>query len=155
MRALTVCQPYAHLIMTGEKRVENRTWATKYRGRMYIHAGRSRDWLDAQCIPGATDVRAVYYNGARLAFGAVVGIVTLIDCVNYDDVGKGIHDKAHPWLAADKHSSGPWCWIFAEHPTPVGPWPWKGAQGLFDIHPNSLDRVANRVLGVHEPGDGV
>ena len=45
MKALTICQPYPHLIMLGEKPVENRTWATSYRGPLAIHAGKSRQWL--------------------------------------------------------------------------------------------------------------
>ncbi len=44
MKALTICQPYAELIMRGVKRVENRTWATRYKGALLIHAGKSREW---------------------------------------------------------------------------------------------------------------
>lgn len=56
MKALTICQPYASLVMLPEsdprhKRVENRRWATKFRGRLAIHAGKSRNWLDLDTIP--------------------------------------------------------------------------------------------------------
>ncbi len=40
MQALSVRQPWAWLIVAGYKDVENRGWATKYRGRILIHAGR-------------------------------------------------------------------------------------------------------------------
>ena len=39
MKALTVKQPYASLICCGLKNVENRSWTTKYRGTILIHAG--------------------------------------------------------------------------------------------------------------------
>ncbi|MHC4404130.1 MAG: ASCH domain-containing protein [Planctomycetota bacterium] len=42
MKALTICQPWAWAIIHGPKPVENRGWATKYRGPLAIHAGQSR-----------------------------------------------------------------------------------------------------------------
>jgi hypothetical protein len=36
---LSIRQPYAWLIVHGIKPVENRTWSTKFRGRVLIHAG--------------------------------------------------------------------------------------------------------------------
>ncbi|MFA7254088.1 MAG: hypothetical protein WC107_06075, partial [Patescibacteria group bacterium] len=54
MKALTVCQPYASLIVgwpgidpDDVKRVENRTWPTSYHGPLLIHAGKSRLWLSS------------------------------------------------------------------------------------------------------------
>lgn len=41
MKALTVRQPWASLIMAGVKDIENRTWRTKHRGKLTIHAGRA------------------------------------------------------------------------------------------------------------------
>ncbi len=37
-KVLSVKNPYAYLIIHGGKDVENRTWQTDYRGRLYIHA---------------------------------------------------------------------------------------------------------------------
>ena len=41
MKALTVLQPYAWAIVTGLKKIENRTWPTSHRGELLIHAGLS------------------------------------------------------------------------------------------------------------------
>jgi hypothetical protein len=38
MRALTIRQPWAWLIVHGHKDLENRTWCTSYRGPLLIHA---------------------------------------------------------------------------------------------------------------------
>ncbi|HHY88739.1 MAG TPA: ASCH domain-containing protein, partial [Chloroflexi bacterium] len=43
MKALSVRQPWAWLIAQGYKTVENRTWATNYRGPLLIHAGKKPD----------------------------------------------------------------------------------------------------------------
>lgn len=40
MKALSIKQPWASLIASGIKDIENRTWKTKYRGRIYIHASQ-------------------------------------------------------------------------------------------------------------------
>lgn len=97
MKALTICQPYAHLIVSGDKRVENRTWTTNYRGPLYIHAGKSREWLDED------DLKTY----PSMAFGAVVAVATLVDCVLYSSVGR--KDRLWSWLLDHAHASGPWC----------------------------------------------
>lgn len=38
MKALSIKQPWASLIAQGIKDIENRTWKTKFRGRIFIHA---------------------------------------------------------------------------------------------------------------------
>jgi hypothetical protein len=122
MKAITICQPYAHLIALFIKRVENRTWPTRYRGPILIHAGMSRDWLDTH--PAI---------GEEMAFGAVVATANLIDCVHIDDVKAGTFDLVYPWLKDHEHASGPYCFILADVKRLEQPVPMKGRQGLFDI----------------------
>jgi hypothetical protein len=38
IKCLSIKNPYSYLICVGLKDVENRTWTTKYRGRLYIHS---------------------------------------------------------------------------------------------------------------------
>ncbi len=38
MKAITLWQPWASLIAIGAKKIETRSWATKYRGPLAIHA---------------------------------------------------------------------------------------------------------------------
>jgi hypothetical protein len=152
MKALTICQPYAELIARGEKRVENRTWPTSFRGLMYIHAGKSREWLDdpGEYETAADRPRNYGIPVSRMAFGCIVAIAKLVDCVHIERLDRE-HPKhvrdIYPWLADHEHTNGPWCWILDEV-TPIGPWPWKGAQGLWQVDERELDRVANRTLGV-------
>lgn len=42
MKALTLQQPWAQLVALGVKTIETRSWSTKYRGRLLIHAGAKR-----------------------------------------------------------------------------------------------------------------
>jgi hypothetical protein len=65
MKAISIQQPYAHLIVAvGEKRIENRTrWNYPYRGPLLIHAAKSKRRL----------MPAVERQYPDLAFGAIVG----------------------------------------------------------------------------------
>ena len=61
MRALSIRQPWAYLIAIGAKDVENRSWLTRFRGRIYIHASKRFDnyapvWLGAKEL---TEVKAL------------------------------------------------------------------------------------------------
>lgn len=125
MKALTICQPYAALIMSGEKLVENREWPTSYRGSLLIHAGKSRTWLDDG------DELDFAERGDPLVFGAVVGVARLADVLHIDRIERGEYDAQYPWLREHQHTNGTWCWVLQDvirYPQPV---PWKGAQGLW------------------------
>lgn len=141
VKALTICQPYASLIANGEKLVENREWSTSYRGTLYIHAGKSREWL---CLARGEP------PPAGMVFGAIVAVATLRDCLHIDSIRRGEHDKRHPWLREHEHTNGPWCWVL-DMVSPIGPWPWRGAQRLWPIDEDELGRVANKALGIAEP----
>jgi len=52
MKALTISQPFASLIASGEKWIENRRWETKYRGPLAIHAGKGTQYLDRAQLAG-------------------------------------------------------------------------------------------------------
>lgn len=126
MKALTICQPYPHLIFIGEKPVENRTWYTDYRGPLLIHAGKNRSWLS-----DGDEARAAA-SGHPLVFGAIVGRVELVDCVRVQR-----YLRMHPKHADSEHVNGPWCWVVQKPVRFENPIPWRGALGLFDV-PNEV-----------------
>ena len=43
MKALSLKQPWAELIVQGKKVIETRKWKTNFRGEFYIHASKSYD----------------------------------------------------------------------------------------------------------------
>lgn len=49
--ALSVQNPISYLICMGIKTVENRTWKTDYRGRLYIHSSGGRDFYTLDDFP--------------------------------------------------------------------------------------------------------
>lgn len=73
MKVLTIKQPWATLIMQGDKRFEFRSWQTKYRGDLLIHAGKGIDKVAMK--------RLERYLPNELPVGKILGKVTLVDCV--------------------------------------------------------------------------
>ena len=73
MKVLTIKQPWATLIMQGDKRCEFRSWQSKYRGDILIHAGKG---IDKEAMK-----RLVKYLLDEIPLGKILGKVTLVDCI--------------------------------------------------------------------------
>jgi len=93
MKALSIKQPWASLIANGIKDVENRTWRTKFRGRIYIHASAKAVGNDIETILNYQQYNAIPLdkqndiNNGIWHKSAIIGEVEIIDCVlNYDSV---------------------------------------------------------------------
>lgn len=74
MKAISIRQPWAWHIIHDGKDVENRTWPTRFRGRVLIHSSKGVD---------AADRDAVRAKGMPL--GGIVGHAEIIDCVTSMD----------------------------------------------------------------------
>ena len=73
MKALTIKQPWANLIIKGLKKYEFRSWRTKYRGPLLIHAGKGTD--------NPSVVRLKEYLPNNLPTGEIIGQVNVVDCI--------------------------------------------------------------------------
>jgi hypothetical protein len=111
LRALTIKQPYAALVVDGVKDIENRSWRTRYRGPLAIHAGRK---VDRDALS-----RYAYLLDAPddLPRGVLLGTVELVDCVR---------DSTSEWA-----DPGAWHWILRDPRPFPEPIPCRGAQGLW------------------------
>ena len=90
MKTITVKQPWASLICSGIKDIENRTWPTKFRGTVLIHAS-------AKDAGKYIDITTQEQRNAVMGFGwsngldspaffytpksAIIGSVEIIDCI--------------------------------------------------------------------------
>lgn len=88
MKAITLWQPWATLIAIGAKHFETRSWATRHRGPLAIHASKrsvdSGDWPVA--INAALSGAGFGWYGQELPYGCVVCMVDLIDCYRTEKV---------------------------------------------------------------------
>ncbi len=90
MKALSLYQPWALLVVLGVKRYETRAWSTPYRGPLAIHASRSfPDAARALCerAPVRDLLReAGFLDKWELPRGVVLGTVELLDCLPVEEL---------------------------------------------------------------------
>ncbi|MCS4509172.1 ASCH domain-containing protein [Xylophilus ampelinus] len=124
MKALSIRQPWAWLIVNGHKPVENRTWETLRRGPILIHAGQAMTRADHDdCIQFlASDPRIAHVIGLlphRDAYerGGIVGRAQLVGC-------QRTHESPYFF--------GPFGFVLTDaQPLPFAPY--KGALGFFNV----------------------
>ena len=123
MKALSIRQPWAWLIASGIKDVENRGWWTAFRGRIYIHAGKVMDevaYLDIVSNKAEYGVELPEH----LDFGCIIGEVDIVDCIFRKPLQIGLSR----W-----HETGRWGFILANPALYDHPVSCKGQLGFFEV----------------------
>jgi len=113
LKALSVRQPWAHLIIHHGKDIENRSWRTSYRGPILIHASLN---------PAGTRIAEIEQLHRRcfdlggIKFGGIIGQAELVDIVT---------SSTSAWF------DGPYGWVL-RNPQPLPFRPCKGALSIFE-----------------------
>ena len=86
MKAISIKQPFASLIAYGIKDIENRTWKTDYRGKVYIHASAKQAGSYDELLNDLQKIEfKEKYDRVTLRkqhhFTAIIGEVDIVDCV--------------------------------------------------------------------------
>lgn len=125
MKALSIRQPWAWLIVHGHKPIENRDWTTSFRGELLIHAGKTFEHEALASIldefPHLGAVMPTTYD-----MGGIVGVAQLANVVTQSN---------SPWF------TGPFGLVMREaKPLPLHVL--RGQLGLFEVP----DDIARRCL---------
>lgn len=130
MKALSIRQPWAWLILNAGKDIENRDWPTKVRGRVLVHAGRgmTHDEYDsaAWTLSGIRpDIQLPPLKA--LERGGIVGSVQIIGCIEKSD---------SRWFFGR--------YGFALHdPRPLPFTPYRGELGFFNVPDTAVPAEGN------------
>jgi len=90
MKALSIKQPWATLIASGIKNIENRTWKTNFRGTVLIHAGASPSFHDLTLHLSQDQMDEAVKSGFFIPLdarnesyvkSAIIGQVDIVDCM--------------------------------------------------------------------------
>jgi hypothetical protein len=116
IKALTIKNPWAHLIISGVKDIENRTWKTSYRGKLWIHVGNNNFSLKKIGFENfftEEQVDMIYNNGKSYikelldsedTKSCIIGHVELVDCV--------LKHPSSIWAEKAKEDETPiWNWV--------------------------------------------
>jgi hypothetical protein len=120
VKALSILQPWAWLIVNGHKDIENRGWHTPYRGKFLVHAGKKYGPRiheeDAGFFLEADGIQLPPFE--QMQIGGIVGEATIIDCKR---------DIASRWYV-----DGSWGFVLTGmRALPFRPY--RGQLGFFDI----------------------
>ena len=88
MKALSIRQPWAYMILHCGKDIENRDWSTGYRGRVLIHASKGmtrNEWISAWDWAKDMGLSIRPPPIAIIERGGIVGSVEIVDCVTDSD----------------------------------------------------------------------
>lgn len=96
MKALSIKDPWAYLIAIGEKDVENRTWRTNFRGRIYIHVSAKPAKVFLSLF---SQLNILSLPGNR-SLSAIIGEVTIIDCIR-NSLSLWAEDGCYHWILKD------------------------------------------------------
>lgn len=151
LRALTVRPPWSHFIAHCQKGVENRTWGTRYRGLLAIHAGTRwdsaaerdpvalaawRDWTAS--LPPMNTCGPLRKDSIHIDYGAVVAVVAMGPChhESTEEPRNSCSEWAMPGLF---HWSFVRLWLLPE------PVPCKGKLGLWRL-PEDVEKAVREQL---------
>ena len=101
MKVLTVKEPWASLIINGYKKHEFRSWKTKYRGKILIHAGMTLEKDEAKRFE---EYNLEYYKGA------IIGEATITDCILVDTKFNEDLRKINPLVYAKSNHVETYAW---------------------------------------------
>lgn len=125
MKVITIKQPFASLIASGEKEYEFRTWKTSYRGDILIHAGKS---VDKEAMNRFSSFDLDY------PLGCIIAKATLTDCILINDIVKEeLREKNGPvyWgITSDPNWTG--YGFKLENIQKIAPIPTNGKLGLWE-----------------------
>jgi len=121
-KCLSVAQPFADLIITGEKTIELRKWNTNFRGEFLIHSPLKIRIGDCKRLK----------MNKKFVTGAIIGKAEIYDVKKYSSIKEVKMDqKLH--FASENFHGKTFGFRLKNAKTLRIPIPWKGQLGLFDV----------------------
>ena len=124
MKALTIKEPWASLIINGYKKYEFRSWKTHYRGKILIHTGQK---IEKKMLP-----RFQKYN-VKYTEGAIIGEAELVDCILVDENFQNKLRKIDETIYARSNHIEKYAWKLENVKKYDKPIYMKGKLGLWNI----------------------
>jgi hypothetical protein len=134
IKALTIRQPWAELILRGRKPFELRTWRTNYRGLLVIHAAKKVD---------SGEAKRLGLNPDKLTTSSFVGVAVLSDVRPYTREDARLLKKRRAGFGWFPYN---FAWVLKK-PRRISPAKAKGQLSLFKV-PREVRRQISRLLHV-------
>jgi hypothetical protein len=135
MKALTIEQPWVWAILNAGKDVENRSWQTKYRGWIALHASKSAQRLDDVDFPRGIQKP----EKEDLVCSAICGVAYLSD----------IRDKSKSkWFYRPGRGETNYGWVLTKVKKLRKPVPCDGILGLWKVPPGVMTSIKRQLPNI-------
>lgn len=129
MKCLSLTEPYATLIKEKKKFIETRSWKTKYRGELYIHASATKipkEWRQNK------ELMDLVYD-KNFNYGNIICKCKLVDCVYMDqDYVDMMKDNNYQEYICGVYEVGRYAWILEDVEVLDVPIKTKGHLGVWN-----------------------
>lgn len=147
LKALSLTQPWAELVVLGEKQWETRSWRTSHRGRIAIHAAKKFPrWAIDLAQHNRYFVNAIKNKPAALnmPLGFIVGTVKVVAIQSTDAM---LDVLGHKELAFGDYHAERWAWQLANPIMLDDPIPCRGALGLWELPGDVHAKMERMIFG--------
>lgn len=122
VKVLSLKQPWAKLVVDGEKTIEVRSWNTKHRGLFYIHSSKIIDKKKCE---------ELRLEPEELIKGAIIGKCELVEVKKYESEEEFLKDaNKHHALGYKKPNYG----FILENNKRIKPVKTKGSLGFWTVN---------------------
>lgn len=144
MKVITLYQPWATLLAIGAeaggKGNETRSWTTKHRGEILIHASKKftkeqRELCEEEPFRTALEKNG-YLSPDDLPLGAIVGYCEIVDCVKITPMNA----PPYPEIEFGDYTPGRYYWATKNNRI-IEPIPAKGYQRIWNFDIKHLGRL--------------
>lgn len=128
MKVLSLKEPFATLIKDKKKLIETRSWQTKYRGELYIHASISK------ISKSVTDRKELMnlVKDSEMNYGKIICKCNLVNCIYMDeDFINKIKDNHQEYICGE-YKVGRYAWILDNIESLDKPILAKGSLGIWN-----------------------
>ena len=126
MKAISLLQPWAELVVCGAKQWETRSWSTKYRGTLLIHASQKFTKQQRELCLQEPFRSAI---NLPLSFGVIIGMVDLRGVIQTDKIKNELSETE---TSFGDYSMGRFAWKLQEPHRFAVMMPAEGSLGLWN-----------------------
>ena len=133
-RAISLLQPWATLLVSGQKKIETRSWKTLYRGPIAIHASKefstgAKLLCDMEPFRSAL-LAAGFESPEQLPMGKVLGTTKIVACFSTGSYQPVPHSNE---ACFGDYSLNRFCWITEESRKILTPYGCRGSLGIWKL----------------------
>lgn len=129
MKVLTIKEPFATLIKNEVKKIETRSWKTKYRGELYIQASIAK--IDKKVYERKELVKL--FENLEMGNGYILCKCNLVDCIEMTKgYIKDMKDNNYQEYICGRYEVGRYAWVLDDIQVLDKPIKVKGQLGIWN-----------------------